>query len=43
MTILGAKLVIKYSNLFTYYEQDMENKNKISYYYNNVYQGWYEN
>jgi hypothetical protein len=43
MTILGVELVITYSNLFTYYEQDMAKSIIFLDYYNNFYQGWYEN
>jgi hypothetical protein len=43
MTVFGAKLVITYSNLFTYYEQDIVKYVIFKNYYNNVYQGWYEN
>jgi hypothetical protein len=43
MTLLGIELVITYSNLFTYYEQDMLKSVIFFDYYNNVYQGWYEN
>ncbi len=32
-----------YSNFFNYYEQGMEKSILILNYYNNVYQGWYEN
>ncbi len=43
MTILGAELVVTYSNLFTYYEQEMAKSVIFFNYYNNFYQGWYEN
>jgi hypothetical protein len=43
MTILGVELAITYSNLFIYYEQDMEKSIIFLDYYNNVYQGLYEN
>jgi hypothetical protein len=43
MTILGAELVITYSNLFTYYEQDMAKFVIFFDYHNNVYERWYEN
>jgi hypothetical protein len=43
MIVLGAELVITYSNLFIYYEQDMAKSVIFFDYYNNVYQGWYEN
>jgi len=39
----GGELVITYSNLLTYYEQDMEKSIIFLDYYNNVYQKWYEN
>jgi hypothetical protein len=32
-----------YSNFFNYYEQGMAKSILILNYYNNVYQGWYEN
>jgi signal peptidase I len=43
MTILGVELAITYSNFFIYYEQDMEKSIIFLDYYNNVYQGLYEN
>jgi hypothetical protein len=42
MIALGVKLVITYSNLFIYYEQDMAKFVIFFDYCNNVYQGWYE-
>jgi len=39
----GGELVITYSNLFIYYEQDMAKSTIFLDYYNNVYQKWYEN
>ncbi len=41
MTIMGAKHVIAFPNLFTYYEQDMAKSIICFDYYNNVYQGWH--
>jgi hypothetical protein len=41
MTIMGAKHVIAFPNLFTYYEQDMAKSIIFFDYYNNVYQGWH--
>jgi hypothetical protein len=43
MIILGVELIVTYSNLFIYYEQDMEKFVIFFNYYNNVYQRWYEN
>ncbi len=39
---MGAKHVIAFSNLFTYYEQNMVKSIIFFDYYNNVYQGWHE-
>jgi hypothetical protein len=43
MIILRVELVVTYSNLFIYYEQNMEKFVIFFNYYNNVYQRWYEN
>jgi hypothetical protein len=42
MTILGAKQVLVFPNLFTYDEQDMAISVIFLDYYNNVYEGHYE-
>jgi hypothetical protein len=42
MTFLGAKQVLIFPNLFTYYEQDMMKFVLLLDYYNNVYEGHYE-
>ncbi len=42
MIILGAKKVLAFPNLFTYYEQYMAKSMIFYYYYNNVYEGHYE-
>jgi hypothetical protein len=42
MTILGAKQVLFFSNLFIYYEQEMEKSVILLDYYSNVYEGHYE-
>jgi hypothetical protein len=42
MTFLGAKQVLVFPNLFTYYEQDMTEPVLLLDYYNNVYEGHYE-
>ncbi len=39
MTIMGAKHVIAFLKIFTYYEQDMVKSIIFLYYYNNVYKG----
>jgi hypothetical protein len=43
MIIFRVELVVTYSNLFIYYEQDMAKFVIFFNYYNNVYQRWYEN
>ncbi len=42
MTILGAKQVLVFLNLFTYYEQDMAKSVLLLDYYNIVYERHYE-
>jgi len=42
MTILGAKQILAFLNLFTYYEQDMAKSMLLLDHYNNVYEGHYE-
>jgi hypothetical protein len=42
MIVLGAKQVLVFKNLFTYYEQDMAKSVLLLNYYNNVYEGHYE-
>jgi len=42
MIVLGAKQVLVFPNLFTYYEQDMAKSVILLDYYNNVYEGHYE-
>jgi hypothetical protein len=42
MIVMGAKHVIAFPNLFTYYEQNMAKSIIFFDYYNNVYQGWHE-
>jgi hypothetical protein len=43
MTILRVKQVLVFSNLFTYYEQDMAKSMIFLDYYNIMYEGHYEN
>ncbi len=42
MIVLGAKQVLVFPNLFTYYEQDMAKSVILLDYYNNVYERHYE-
>jgi hypothetical protein len=42
MIVMGIEQVITYPNLFTHYEQYMVKSIVLFYYYNNVYQIWYE-
>jgi hypothetical protein len=42
MTILGAKQVLAFPNLFTYYEQDMAKSMLFLDHYNNVYERHYD-
>jgi hypothetical protein len=42
MIVLGAKQVLVFSNLFTYYEQDITKSMIILDYYNKGYEGHYE-
>ncbi len=42
MTILGAKQVLLFPNLFIYYEQDMAKSMLVLDYYNSVYERHYE-
>jgi hypothetical protein len=42
MTILGAKQVLVFANLITYYEQNMEKSVIFIDYYNIMYEGHYE-
>jgi hypothetical protein len=42
MIVLGAKQVLVFSNLFTYYEQYMAKSITLLDYHNNVYEGHYE-
>ncbi len=42
MLVLGAKQVLTFPNLFTYYEQGMAKLVILLDYYNNVYEGHYE-
>jgi len=41
-TILGAKQILAFLNLFTYYEQDMAKSMLRLDHYNNMYEGHYE-
>jgi hypothetical protein len=42
MVVMGAKHVITFLNLFTYYEQDLAKSIIFFDYYNNVYQRWHK-
>jgi hypothetical protein len=42
MTVLGAKQVLVFPNLFTYYEQDMAKPVIFLDHYNTMYEGHYE-
>jgi hypothetical protein len=42
MIVLGAKQVLVFPSIFTYYEQDMAKSMILLDYYNNVYEGYCE-